>query len=240
MSPLDFAAASLVVFVGAVVQGGIGFGLALIAAPFLMLFDPALVPGPILVTGLAATSLEVLRERGSIEVSGVCFCLSGRVLGMLPAVLLLPALSRAGFDLLFGALIIAAVALSVSGRSVAVTRPNQVLAGAMSGFSGTISAVGGPPMGLLYQHASGPVVRGTLGAFRLVGVVVSLCGLALVGEFTRPDFWAGLSLVPAAILGTLGSGLVVRHVDRRGVRPYILGLSLAAALAVVGRGLLSS
>jgi uncharacterized membrane protein YfcA len=38
-----------IVVAGSVLQGSLGFGLGLVAAPILLLIDPALVPGPILV-----------------------------------------------------------------------------------------------------------------------------------------------------------------------------------------------
>ncbi|MDQ3385935.1 MAG: sulfite exporter TauE/SafE family protein, partial [Actinomycetota bacterium] len=46
MSAWGSALVIVAVLVGALVQGSIGFGLNLIAAPVLALVDPDLVPGP--------------------------------------------------------------------------------------------------------------------------------------------------------------------------------------------------
>ena len=44
-------------------------------------------------------------------------------------------------------------------------------------------------------------------------------------------------LIPGAVLGFLASGWLARHADRGTVRPIVLGLSTAAAVAVIIRTL---
>jgi uncharacterized membrane protein YfcA len=44
-------------------------------------------------------------------------------------------------------------------------------------------------------------------------------------------------LLPGAVLGFLASGWLARHLDRTTARPVVLGLSTAAALAVLVRTL---
>ncbi|WP_422446035.1 MULTISPECIES: hypothetical protein [unclassified Endozoicomonas] len=48
LSLLHVVAAMGVVGLGAIVQGTIGFGMAVVAAPFLYHIDPALIPGPLI------------------------------------------------------------------------------------------------------------------------------------------------------------------------------------------------
>jgi len=57
---LPLLLASAAVAFGAMVQGAVGFGMALVAAPLLVLIRPELVPGPLLVSGLALTLLVPL------------------------------------------------------------------------------------------------------------------------------------------------------------------------------------
>ncbi|MBA2308053.1 MAG: hypothetical protein H0W01_01835 [Pseudonocardiales bacterium] len=52
----------LVVAIGAVVQGVVGFGMALIATPLLALLDPALVPVPLLLLSSVHSVLTLGRE----------------------------------------------------------------------------------------------------------------------------------------------------------------------------------
>ncbi len=55
--------AFIVVAVGAAVQGSLGLGYPLIAAPFLILIDPLLVPGPVLINALVLVVLITIRDR---------------------------------------------------------------------------------------------------------------------------------------------------------------------------------
>ena len=55
MTPVDWLLVTVVMFVGAGIQGGVGFGMNLIAAPILLLIDPRLVPGPAVLAAAVIT-----------------------------------------------------------------------------------------------------------------------------------------------------------------------------------------
>lgn len=48
---------------GAFVQSSIGFGMAVVAAPFLVVARPELMPGALLVTSVSLPILELIRGR---------------------------------------------------------------------------------------------------------------------------------------------------------------------------------
>ena len=56
----QWLAAAAVILAGTILQGSIGFGVALLGAPLLYLVEPWLVPGPILIVGLAVPFGNVL------------------------------------------------------------------------------------------------------------------------------------------------------------------------------------
>ena len=61
--------ASAVVAIGATVQASVGFGLALISTPLLVLIDPQLVPGPMI---FASMLLVVLTAWRDLRAGGIC------------------------------------------------------------------------------------------------------------------------------------------------------------------------
>jgi uncharacterized membrane protein YfcA len=240
--PLDFSLPEfLLIFAvmaaAAFVQSSVGFGLVLVAGPILLFVDAGFLPGPMLATALALTSLVAFRERGSIHVRGVAYAMLGRVPGTLLAVGLLAQMSQGTFDLLFGGMVLLAVALSVLGWRVEPTPGAACAAGAASGFMGTISAIGGPPLALLYQHGTGPRMRSTLAAMFVIGAILSLTALSFIGRFGVAELGRALLLFPGALAGFLASRWGTPWVDRRGLRPIVLGLSTISALAVVFRAL---
>ncbi len=234
---MSFAAgvlASIVVGLGAVAQGSVGFGVGLLSAPLLLLIDPRLVPGPLLLTAFVLIALLTWREWPGIRFRDLAWSLPGRVAGTGIAVLFIRVIPAERFDLAVGALIVVAVLLSVGGLSVRLTPRSFLGAGALSGFLGTVTAIGGPPIALLYQRERGPVVRGTLSAFFVVGTVISLAGLVVAGKFGAAEMALTPVLLPGALAGYALSGRAARVLDRGWMRPAILAASLVAgAISVV-------
>ena len=61
--------ASLVLFCGTVVQGCIGFGGNLLAVPVVLLVEPDLVPGAMLIPAFLVALLVLVREREHTDLS---------------------------------------------------------------------------------------------------------------------------------------------------------------------------
>jgi hypothetical protein len=159
------------------------------------------------------------------------------LVGTAAAVLLVKNLSAEGMGLMFGTLVLAAVALSAAGWHPLPRARNLLLAAGATGFMGTATSVGGPPMALVYQSESGVRLRGTLSAVFLTGGLLSLAGLALAGRFGPAELAAGLGLLPGVVAGFLLSGPLATYLDGRWLRPAVLAVSAAAALAVLARSL---
>lgn len=229
--------ATAVVALGALLQGSIGFGLGLIASPLLLLVDARLVPAPLLLSSGLLTILLTHRERRDVLTADLKWSLGGRVLGTGAALVILSLLSPERLGVVLGTLVLLGVALSVSGWHLPPVPRILVGAGLLSGFMGTIVSIGGPPIALVYQHESGPRIRGTLSAFFVVGVTLSLAGLAAVGRFGRQEIALGLALLPAILLGFLLSQHTARWLDRGYVRPTLLLVSGASAVAVIWKAL---
>ena len=88
------------------------------------------------------------------------------------------------------------------------------------------SSIGGPPVALVYQHARGATLRGTLASYFVIGAVMSIAALAAAGLFGRADLLLSLALVPGTVIGFAASRWTVGWVDRRATRPLVLILSL--------------
>jgi uncharacterized membrane protein YfcA len=227
-------AAAIVAFASAV-QASLGFGLAMIAAPLLLFIDRALIPGPVLSCALLLSILVAHRERQAMDLRGVAWAIGGRVLGTLPAVFALRSLSSQGFDVFFALLVMLAVLLSVLHPHLRPT-PGWLLAGGtLSGFMGTISSIGGPPIALVYQNWHGPELRATLSGFFVLGCLISISLLSLAGLFGRPELLLSLALAPGVVLGFWASRFAIDRVSSGATRPFILSFAFASAAALLLR-----
>lgn len=221
--------------IGGVIQGTVGFGLGLFAAPLLLLIEPELVPGPLLLGSGLLTALVARREWHAVRTQDLKWALSGRVIGTVVAAGALLVLSPERVDLLFGVLVLAAVALTAIGLDV---RPGPRIllgVGTISGFMGTLTSIGGPPIALLYQRETGPRIRGTLNAFFMVGVLLSIVGLTAVGRFGLRHLLLGAQLMPGIVLGFWLSQQTSTLLDEGLMRPAVLIVSTISALAVIFR-----
>lgn len=237
--PVVVVACALAVALGALVQGVLGFGLALLAVPVLAWLAPDLVPVGILVAVMPLVLVSAVRERSHVDLRGIGWALVGRVPGGAVGAVAVAVLPVRGLQLLVAATVcLAVVGALVADRRPRVARasprrPSLVLAGALSGLGGTTSGIGGPPMAITFRNSGGPAIRSTLATFFAIGALLSLASLAVVGEMTGQRLLVGLVLIPPVAVGYLLAGPLRRRVDPALVRVAVLLLSGAAGLALL-------
>jgi uncharacterized protein len=235
---VTIALAGLAVALGALVQGAVGFGLALVAAPLLAIIDPSLVPVPMLLLATAHALLMLRREHGDTDWTGVGWALLGRLPGIAIGVLAVVLLPERWFVVAVAVTVLTCVALSVVRWRPRPTVPALLVAGVVSGAGGTASAIGGPPVALLYQNAQGPRVRATLGAYFAAGSLLSLAGLLIGGQINGDAMSSAALMAPFMIVGFALSSPARRLLDRGWTRPAVLSVATAGALALLGRAAL--
>ncbi|HET9653357.1 MAG TPA: sulfite exporter TauE/SafE family protein [Usitatibacter sp.] len=234
LADTSFLVCALAVMAGALIQSTGGIGFAMFAAPIVAIVRPDMVPGPMILVGGMVSLLIAIREFRNIDVRGAAIAVGGRIPGSLVAGLVIGLLPRTAFGIFFAVLILAAVALSVSGWRVRATPASLAVAGFSSGVMGTITSVGAPPMGIVMQNMHPATLRATLGAFIFLGGGVSLAVLAHAGRFGAHEIRLGLLLIVPMALGFWISTPLVRHVNAGRMRGLVLGLTaLSAAILLV-------
>lgn len=222
---------------GALVQGTVGFGLNVVAAPLLVLLDPHYVPAPTLMAGTLTTLGIATRDRRHLDVPSLSWAMAGRVPGTVAGTFVLLVLARRSLGLLFGVLILLGAGLSVLGKGISRRPSNLLWVGMLSGLMGTTASVGGPPLALLYQHEHGSRVRATLSAYGFMGTAVSLIALAAAGKVTSASFDLALTLLPGLIIGYVGSRLLAGRLSQGWFRWAVLAVVAASAVAVIARSI---
>lgn len=235
VTPAELVIAFVLVTIGSAVQGSIGFGLAVVSAPVLLLLNSVFIPGPLLLAAMLLVVLIAHRDRAAVLARDVPLGIVGRVLGTIPAAYALTLLSAHGYDMLFAGIVLLAVVLSVSGWHVRPTPANVVAAATLSGFAGTVSSLGGAPMALVYQAESGPRIRGTLSTIFVAGTLISITGLWWAGRFGLVELLVGLGLMPGIVVGFTLSRYTARRIDQVPIRPLILLVSALSGVAILVR-----
>ncbi|MEO3794069.1 sulfite exporter TauE/SafE family protein [Nonomuraea sp. B10E15] len=223
----------LAVFAGAIVQGGVGFGLGLVAVPVLTMIEPGLMPGAVQMVNLAMPLFTLASEWRRVEWRGVGFALLGRLPGSVIGAVIVVYTSIYARSVFVAGMVVIAVLLTARAMSVPRTGVTLTSAGFVSGITGTATGIGGPPIALVYQSAKGPQIRATLAMFFCLSALQSLGILALVGELPVQAVAAGATLVVPMALGFLASGPLRRHLDGGRARTAVLVVATASALALI-------
>lgn len=231
MSVWAFSLLCVVVLLGTLLQVSIGFGLGMIAAPVLALVDPSLVPVVNLVLACGVTAAVLVQDGAHLDVRGAGWALTGRVPGVIAGAALVAFLPAQSLALMVAGMVFLGVVASVWGFRPRPTRSAVVVAGATSGLFGTATSIGGPPMAMVWAQFAGARLRSTMGAFFLVGSLMSLVALSIGGSVHLEDLRYSLFLAPAAALGVVLARPIGRHLDVR--RTRIAAMSMAVVGATV-------
>jgi len=107
-----FAVLAVAVTMGGLVQGAVGLGLGLVAAPVATLGHPALMPGVMLWLAAAYPLLTLSREGRSTDWRGLQWAFVGRLPGTVIGVAVVSAVSARLLSLLAGLTVLVAVLLT--------------------------------------------------------------------------------------------------------------------------------
>lgn len=226
------------VALGGATQASVGFGFGTVAAPLVALVRPEALPATFLLLAIPLTGLMALRERHSLDVPGFLRILAGRILGTAGGIALLLAVPTDSLSALFGSVVLVAVAMSAAQGRLPLRRRPRFAAGVASGVMGTATAIGGPPLALVYQDRPGPELRATLALVFFLGILFSLAGLAVAHEIHGWHVTLALQLLPALLLGQAGGTALAGVLDAGRVRPAVLIFAAVSGVAAIVKAFL--
>lgn len=228
--------AIFLIFLGSFVQTAIGFGLAIVAAPLLFQVSPDYVPAPICLVALFISVLNSLKHRANVSIGGLKMALIGRIPGSIAGGALLLLVSTDVLSLWLGFLVLFAVLVSLLPFRIEPTPTRMGIAGFFSGFFGTSSSIGGPPMALLLQHQDANQLRGNLSAFFVFSSLISLIVQIPIGFFTLHHIYITLPLIPASWLGYRLAVMTTQSLPKQRIRVGALVLCLVSGLTAIWQG----
>ena len=237
MSLIEFAAATLAVILGSVVQVTSGVGGGFVIVPILAWVDLSLVPAPMIFASLSLSSLMAFRERLAIDWEHIPITLISLIPGSLFGGYILSSVPANNLGIVFGTVILLGILITISGIEIRRTRTTAAVSGALSGAMGTSSGIGAPLLALFYQKGKGPQVRATLAVLYTGASILILIILYGFDHFSVDDVRSGAMLMPGFLIGYWIANHFTAHIDRAGTRVAVLCVSGAAAIALITRSL---
>jgi uncharacterized membrane protein YfcA len=207
-----------------------GFGMALLAAPIIVLLNPAWVPMVLTTTALFLSVANTWHQKRYLNLRSLAPAFVTRIPGTLFGAWCLLNLNVHHLQLLVAAAVLVAVAVSTLKLEFQSTPTRMAWAGCISGFMGTTTSIGGPPMALIMQYEAPTNVRANLSAYFTYSCLLSMAVYISAGLFTRDIMWACVSFLPCAFFGFVLGVKVRPYVDGGRFRPLLLAMCTLAAL----------
>ena len=229
----EWLLATLVVILGAGVQGISGVGGGFIMVPLLAMIDLRLLPGSLIFASLSISGLMAWFEHSHIKFRDTNIVLIAIAPGAALGAWLLSIVTTDQLGLLFGAMILIGVLITALGVRLQPNILNGTIAGCAAGAMGAASGIGAPIVALLYQHRSGPELRATLAYLYTVASTLILLALAFFGEFGLEEIRLGVLLMPGFMIGLFLSRRLTTRVDHGGTRAVVLVVATISALSLI-------
>jgi len=238
---IDWAACAVIMAVASLVMGLAGFGIALVAMAFLPYFMP---PAPAIAVLTIYTVIFTVAifvpVRRHLAPRGVTWLLVGTVLGTLPGVWILLAVSASTLNRIIGTVLVVVVLLEWAGGY-----PERLTgrwwglgAGFAAGVTGGAVGMPGPPV-VLYSTTQGwspQTIKANLQVFFFVNQAVILAGYWRADLLTADVWRLSASFALPAAAGTVVGILLFKHVDHAAFRRVVFAVLLVSGLVLVTRG----
>lgn len=239
MTGTQIAIIILLTAAGSIVQGSIGIGLGLIAAPALVAIDPAFTPGPLLIVAQMVGVRHIVAEREHADIPAFKNSMLGVPFGVVGAIVVLEMMSARWLGIVVGSLTAMAAAGLLMGMSFKRSKRAEVVAGLACAFASLTAALPGPPVICVYNDMKPSTLRPTSSLLILSVAVIGFVSLFLTGNFGSHEVELLGWLVPGALIGLFAARYVRPHLNRPWFRPLVLVIALVGGLALVARQIAS-
>ena len=230
-----FLLANFILIVSSILQMATGVSVGMIIVPFLAMISYTLIPVPIVFASLILTVMMAYKGREHIDTKNMSQVSVGMLLGTFLAVYLLKTIHFEYLGLIFGLFILLSVFISVKVKSFRLSPMVNYTGGFIAGLMGTMAAVGGQILALLFQNHPLESIKSTLAFLYSIFSVVMLFIFYMVGDFSYEQMISGFYLMPGFMIGFFISPLFVKYFNPKYSKAVVLGMAIFGALVLIGK-----
>ncbi len=209
----------------------------MIAAPLLALISLEYVPGPMLFVNLFLSLLMLGDGRTFVVRREIAFLLPTIAIGTIFGAVVVAILPAQTLGIVFAALILGAVAITLFAKALALTSRNLMVCGLAVGVMGTAIGIPGGPLVVLYQNEAIEKTRPTMALVFTFSYTASLIALAIAGVFNMTQAILGLVMLPGLLVGYILGRRVRGYLSKRMGRFLMLLIASGAAVMLLMKSL---
>ncbi len=228
-----FLLANFILIVSSILQMATGVSVGMIIVPFLAMISYTLIPVPIVFASLTLTLMMAYKGRMHIDTKNMSQVSVGMLFGTFLAVYLLHTIHFEYLGLIFGLFILVSVFISIKVKSFKLSPTVNYTGGFVAGLMGTMAAVGGQILALLFQNHPLESIKSTLAFLYSIFSVVMLLIFYMVGDFSHAQMISGFYLMPGFIIGFFIAPFFVKYFNPKYSKAVVLGMATFGALVLI-------
>jgi uncharacterized membrane protein YfcA len=228
-----FLLANFILIVSSILQMATGVSVGMIIVPFLAMISYTLIPVPIVFASLSLTMMMAYKGRKHIDTQNMLQVSMGMLLGTFLAVYLLKTVQFDYLGLIFGIFILISVIISIKVKSFKLSPMVNYTGGFIAGLMGTMAAVGGQILALLFQNHPLESIKSTLAFLYTIFSVVMLLIFYMVGDFSPNQMISGFYMMPGFMIGFFIAPLFSGYFNSKYSKVVVLSMATFGALMLI-------
>jgi uncharacterized membrane protein YfcA len=235
-----FILINFILVLSSVLQMATGVTAGIIIVPFLAMISYTLIPVPIAFASLALTVMMAYKGRKSIDTKNMFQISIGMLLGILLSIFILKNIKFEYMGIVFGLFILISVFISIKVKSFTLNKKINYTGGLIAGIMGSMAAVGGQILALLFQNHPLESLKATLAFLYTLFSIVMLIMFYIFGEFSYTQFISGTYMMPGFIIGFLIAPIFSKYFNPKYSKTVVLSMAVLGAVILIVKSLFIS
>lgn len=232
-----FILINFILIVSSILQMATGVTVGMIIVPFLAMISYTLIPVPIAFASLALTIMMAYKGRYHIDTKNMLQISLGMLAGILLSVFILKNIKFEHLGLIFGVFILISVFISIKVKSFTLNKSINYSGGFIAGVMGSMAAVGGQILALLFQNHPLESLKSTLAFLYTLFSTVMLIVFFIFGEFSYTQFLSGLYMMPGFIIGFFIAPMFAKYFNPKYSKTVVLSMATIGAIVLISKSL---
>lgn len=226
------------VFLASFIQSLTGFGLVIVAAPFLMIFyEPKLVVLLVLVITTVSNTIQAPLLYKDAKFKVIVYLVLGALVGQPLGIFMYKSISGMAVKFFVSfCIFLFLVLLQIFKLRIKECNRNTFITGVLSGFLATTTGMAGPPLAiyLAYSTVSPQAMRATSITYFFFSNGCSIIAFYCGGISLLPAVYESVYLLPALGLGLVGGHVAFRYVPAERFRQIVFTILFISCVYTMG------
>lgn len=233
-----FILINFILIFGSVLQMATGVTVGMIIVPFLAMISYTLIPVPIAFASMALTVMMAYKGRKHIDTQNMLQISLGMLLGILLSIFILKNIKFEHMGLVFGLFILISVVISIKVKSFTLNKSINYSGGFIAGVMGSMAAVGGQILALLFQNHPLESLKSTLAFLYTLFSTVMLIMFFMFDEFSYAQFISGIYMMPGFVIGFFVAPIFSKYFNPKYSKTVVLSMAVLGAVILIAKSIL--